>query len=86
MELRLKCGTEVESQKCKKCDFVSHSEGLNRKHRVEVHKLKETYQNLVLGYENDLNIHIEVFKATDADIVNISCDKCAFKLSSWGKL
>jgi hypothetical protein len=45
---------DVGSQKCKKCDFVSHSEGLLRKHR---------FQNHVLGFEIDLQIHTEVPKA-----------------------
>ena len=44
---------DVGSQKCKKCDFVSHSKGLLRKHR---------FQNHVLGFEIDLQKHIEVSK------------------------
>ena len=37
--------------------------GIHRKHRVEDHKLKETFQNMVLGYEIDLQKHIEVLQA-----------------------
>ena len=86
LEVRKDCGLDIESQKCKKCDFVSHSEGLLRKHRVEDHKLKETYQNRVLGYEIDLNKHIEVLAAMGHDIYTSQCNKCDHKASSAGKL
>ena len=76
----------MESQKCKKCDFVSHSEGLLRKHRNEDHKLKDSFQNLVLGYEIDLKKHIEVLQAMGEEIYIINCDECEFKASSEGKL
>ena len=44
---------DVGSQKCKKCDFVSYREELIRKHR---------FQNHVLGFEIDLQKHIEYTK------------------------
>ena len=86
LEVRINCGLDTESQKCKKCDFVSRSEGLLRKHRVEDHKLKETFQNMLLGYEIDLQKHIEVLQAMDEDIYTTKCDKCEFKASGEGKL
>jgi hypothetical protein len=56
---------DVGSQKCKKCDFVSHSEGLLRKHR---------FQNHVLGFEIDLQKHIEVPKAMGDEVYTSMCD------------
>ena len=86
LEIRVNCGLDVESQKCKKWDFVSHSEGLLRKHRVEDHKLKDSFQNLVLGYEIDLKKHIEVLQAMGEETHTSKCDKCEFKASGEGKL
>ena len=86
LEIRIKCGLDVESQKCKKCDFVSHSEGLLRKHRVEYHKLNETFQNHFLGFEINIPKHIEVLKAMGDEVYTTKCDKCDYKVSSEGKL
>ena len=68
---------DVGSQKCKKCDFVSHSEGLLRKHR---------FQNHVLGFEIDLQKHIEVPKAMGDEVYTSQCDICDYKASSESKL
>ena len=57
----------VGSQRCKKCDFVSHSEGLLRKDR---------FQNHVLGFEIDLQKHIEVPKAMGDEVYTSKCDIC----------
>jgi hypothetical protein len=59
LEVRQKYGMDVGSQKCKKCDFVLHSEGLLRKHR---------FQNHVLGFEIDLQKHIEVPQNMDDEV------------------
>ena len=50
------------------------------------HKLKEAFQNLVLGYEIDLQTHIEVLQAMSEDIYTAKCDKCDYKACSEGKL
>ena len=68
---------DVGSQKCKKCDFVSHSEGLLRKH---------SFQNHVLGFEIDLQEHIEVPKAMGDEVYTSKCDICHYIASSEGKL
>ena len=33
---------DLNSQKCEKCDFESHSVGHLRRHKLTVHNLKET--------------------------------------------
>ena len=86
LEVRTNCGLDTESQKCKKCDFVSHSEGLLRQHKIVDHKLKETFQNQVLGFEIDLKKHLEVLQAMGEETHTIKCNKCEFKACSEGIL
>ena len=57
--------------------ILSHSEGLLRKHR---------FQNHVLGFEIDLQKHIEVPKAMGDEVYTCECDICDYKASSEGKL
>ena len=33
-------GLDIQSQKCNKCEFTTHSEGLFRKHKVMIHDYK----------------------------------------------
>ena len=40
-------GLDVYSQKCKKFDFETHSEGLLRQHKVKSHNIKESKQNII---------------------------------------
>ena len=42
-------GLDVTSQKCKKCNFETHSEGHLRQHKVSNDDTKETKQNIILG-------------------------------------
>ena len=85
-DLKINCGLDAKSQKCKKCDFETHSEGLLRMHKVKDHNLKETFQNIVLGFEFDLERHIQVLTAMGEDINTKKCDECEYKTSSDGKL
>jgi hypothetical protein len=68
---------DIGSHKCKKCDFVSHSEGLLRKHR---------FQNHNLGFEIHLQKHIEVPKAMGVEVYASKCDICDNNASGKGKL
>ena len=67
----------VGSQRCKKCDFVSHSEELLRKHR---------FQNHFLGFEIDLQKHIKVPKDIGDEVYTSKCDIFDNKASVGGKL
>ena len=80
------CGLDVKSIKCKKCDYESHSEGLLRLHRVNDHKLKETFQNLVLGFQCDVREHIELLNSMSETSENFKCDTCEYKTCSKGRL
>ena len=77
----------MNSQKCKKCDFESHSVGLLRRHKVAIHNMKETYENIIIGFEFDVDTNIEVMKAMDeGDIKFFKCENCDFNTHSKGKL
>ena len=85
-ELRVNCGLDITHKTCRKCDFESHSEYLLRMHKEKDHNIKQTFQNLVLGYEYDVNSHIEVLKPMEEPIDIINCRKCNYKCCSEGKL
>ena len=43
------------------------------------HNLKETFLNIVLGFEFDLRKHIEVLEAMGEDVHKIKCGQCEYK-------
>ena len=53
-------GLDTQSQRCEKCEYKSHSEGLLREHNLSKHKNKETKENIILGYEFDMQRHLRV--------------------------
>ena len=77
---------DMTSKKCKKCDYETFSEGTLRVHKVDIHKLKETKENIVLGYQNDVREHLEILKAMEDNLFSIKCDQCNFKTHSKGLL
>ena len=86
LKVKVDCGLDTKSQKCKKCDFESSSEGLLRRHKVKDHNLKETFRNIILCFEFDLHRHEEILKAIGEDINTTKCDQCDHKTSGEGKL
>ena len=58
-------GLDVYSQRCKKCDHKTHSEGHLRQHKVANHSSKETKQNIILGYEFDMQRHATVLECME---------------------
>ena len=85
-QMRVNCGLDVTFKTCRKCDFESHSEYLLRIHKERDHNLKQTFQNLVLGYESDLQSHIEVLKPMDEDININKFTECDCKTCSEGRI
>ena len=80
------CGLELTGYKCKICDFESHSDGLLRKHNRTTHQLKETNQDIILGFKNDIGNYVYLLETMGDDVNQIICDKCAFKCNSKGEL
>ena len=85
-EMRINCGLDVKYKTCRKCDFETHSEYLLRIHKERDHSIKQTFQNLILGYECDLQSHIEVLKPMEEPIDTFKCTECDLKLCSEGKI
>ena len=78
-------GLDVYSQRCKKCDHKTHSEGHLRQHKVANHGSKETKQNIILGYEFDMQRHATVLEAMEDGLHKFKCEECSFKTHSGGK-
>ena len=85
-EMRINCGLDTKYKTCRKCDFETHSEYLLRMHKERDHNLKQTFQNLVLGYECDIGSHLEVLKPMEEPIDTVKCAECDFKSCSEGKV
>ena len=79
-------GLDVYSQKCKKCDFETHSEGFLRQHKVRSHNIKESRQNIIIGYELDMQKFADVLKRNNESLDKHKCEQCDFKTHSEGKL
>ena len=57
-------GLDTLSQRCDKCDHRTHSEGLLREHQRNKHNIKESQQNIIMGFE---------FKGISASWSSILC-------------
>ena len=63
LESRKNCELELSEMKCKACKFETHSEGLLRQHKRTTHRIKETNQNIILGFKNDMFYHLKILEA-----------------------
>ena len=86
LEDRNDLGRDVYSKKCKKCDYETHSEGVLRVHKVEDHKLKESKENIIIGFNNDVKDHIAILTELQENLNNVRCDQCDFTTHSLGLL
>ena len=86
LDIRRNCGLDLGMSKCKKCDFVTHSEGILRKHKVNIHKIKESNENIILGFKSDFQSYCELLETMDEEPEEVKCKECEFKITSRGKL
>ena len=77
---------DLKSKQCKKCEYETFSEGKLRHHKAVDHNLKETKDNIIIGFNNDVNEHLEIIKAMGDDMYGLNCVKCEFKTHSKGLL
>ena len=84
-ETRTNCGLKLDEIKCKKCEFETFSDGLIRLHKRNYHQLKESNQNIILGFKNDIIHHRVVLEAMD-ELNKKVCTMCEFKTNSKGEL
>ena len=59
------CGLDLSELKCKKCTFETHSEGTLRKHKRNVHQLKESNLNIIIGFKTDMQHHLVLQEAME---------------------
>ena len=78
-------GLDVFSQRCNKCEHKTHSEGHLRQHKVANHNSKETKQNIILGYEFDMQRHLKVLELMEEGLHKFKCEVCDFATHSEGK-
>ena len=83
---RINSGLDLKSKACKRCDYETFSEGKLRHHKAVDHNIKETKDNIIIGFNNDVNEHLEVIKAMGDNIYGLTCSKCEFKTHSKGLL
>ena len=81
-QARKNCGLDLTEVKCKKCSFETHSEGTLTR---TAHKLKESNQNIILGFKNDMFHHVVLLKAL-GELNKVICSFCDFKTNSKGEL
>ena len=79
-------GLDVHSQKCKKCEFATHSEGLLRRHNTLIHEIKETKLNIMLGFEIDMQKYEKLLECMGEGSTKYECDECSDSNHSDGKL
>ena len=84
--MKKNCGFDLNTKKCKKCYFEIYSEGLLRQHKVQIHSLKESPENIFLGFKNDLIEHVNLLKSMEDDVKLIRCKDCEFETYSKGLL
>ena len=82
-ETRKNCGLDLSEIKCKTCSFDTHSEGLMRKHKRTAHRIKETNQNIILGFKNDMFHHLKLLEDL-GELNKITCAACNYKTNSKG--
>ena len=81
-----KSGLYVTNHKCKKCELEVHSQGILGRHKVRVHDSNVSKQNIILGFETDMQRYSEVLERMGKGLQNIICDVCDYKTYSKGKL
>ena len=82
------CGLNNESQKCGRCNFITHSMGLLRMHEKKTHKVYHNFDKVVDGFRFDDKKYYDVLSAMyDGSELNTNeCEYCTFKTHSDGLL
>ena len=82
------CGLNNESQKCKKCKFITYSLGLLRMHEKKIHNVKHPSDKIIDGFKLDDIKYCEVLNAMyeGDELKKKMCAKFDFKTHSLGVL
>ena len=76
----------IESKSCEKCEFTTKSDGMIRRHKIIKHGKQETEQNIMLGFESDMQQYRNILEIMRKDLRQFTCEKCDFVSHSKGKL
>ena len=80
-EARKNCGLNLADFKCNKCSFETHSEGTIKKHKRTAHQIKESNENIILGFKNDIFHHFKLIEAV-GELNKVRCRTCDYKTNS----
>ena len=86
LAVKQNCGFDLASENCKKCKYTTHSVGLLIRHTVNVHKIKETAENIISRFEIDIALYERLLETMEEDTAKFKCDQCGFATCSKGKL
>ena len=75
-----------EREDNEKCEFTTKSDGMIRRHKVIKHGNHETEQNIMLGFESDMQQYRNILEIMRKDLRQFICEKCDFVSHSKGKL
>ena len=73
---KINSGLDLKSKQCKKCEYETFSKGNLKHHKAVDHNLKETKDNIIIGFNNDVNEYLEIIKAIGDDMYGLNCVKC----------
>ena len=71
---------------CKKCEFETKSEGMFRRHKSFIHDSRETNQNIILGFESDVQMYAKILEEKGDSLDKFKCNDCEYAIYSNGKL
>ena len=71
---------------CKKCEFETKSEGMFKRHKVVIHDSRETNQNVILGFESDVQKYARILEGRGDSLEKYKCKECEYAIYSNGKL
>ena len=70
---------QISIVRCKKCDLETHSDGLLRQHKVNNHNVKESKQNIIVGFKMDMQRHVKMLVDRQDEVHRFKCLECEFE-------
>ena len=67
---------------CKKCEFETKSEGMFKRHKVLIHDSRETNQNVILGFESDVQKYARILEGRGNSLEKFKCKECEYAIYS----
>ena len=61
-------------------------EGMFRRHKSFIHDSRETNQNIILGFESDVQMYAKILEEKGDSLDKFKCNDCEYAIYSNGKL